>query len=192
MAGPTGAMTTFEVSVCLGDFDCFCPAGSQPDPVPPGGECRYDCDCAAGLSCQGWYGIDHLHWGCARSCSVDADCAGWERCLFALDGPYGQCAPMDDLPADCSTVDCAPGYACQSWAGVGAWCQPDLSLSGSGHPCADDCECDAGLRCLDAGFGESAFCGLPCRGELDCPVGAICGQEPAASGSLPVCYLLEL
>jgi hypothetical protein len=189
--GSNGGVATFTVSPCAEDFDCFCEPGSQPAPLPRFSECRYDCDCEAGLRCVGVWGFDMLHWQCGQTCAVDSDCFGWDQCMFAADGPYGLCEAKSPIPEDCTELACDEGLVCVSQEGLGAWCQPEFEVWRTGDGCTCDENCPAGLHCLDPGTGEMAICGAPCLGDLDCPEYAVCGENPAWADALPICFMLE-
>jgi hypothetical protein len=105
--------------------------------------------------------------GC--SCSADADC-GLAPCLA------GTCAEP------CPELGCGPGRACGTFAG-GRFCT-DLR----GHlcdPCTTSTTCAVpglpGAACVDRGEA-GAFCGAPCRGDLDCGAGYLCQVVEARDG----------
>lgn len=189
LAFPGGPSVTFTVKDCAGDWDCFCAPGSTPSPSGPLAECYYDCDCEVGLRCSAHFGFVGAMWLCARSCSVSADCAGWEECMFAMDGPYGVCVDRAPEPA-CPSAGCPQGQVCMALQGRGSWCQPDFDVWRSGETCECDGDCSPSLRCIDAGSGESAFCGAPCRGNLDCPPSSRCADDPTVVWALPICQML--
>lgn len=185
MSGTTSQALLFRVATCPGDWDCFC-AGEPYQGRADYDDCNRECECASGQCIVGYSLIGEVKV-CGRSCSLDVDCQPWESCMFAMDGPYGQCTE-GELSPHCPDITCVPGYSCLEGPS-GGYCTPAFDIRRTGEICTCDDTCGFGLRCVDLGYGESAFCALPCRGQSACPAGSACGDQ-LDTGEAPVCLLL--
>jgi hypothetical protein len=179
---PGGGLSTDFLLVACPASDCEC-FNSGPGDSPTGAWCNFDCQCDGELLCLSRpAGVGGRE--CARSCSDEAQCEGWETCLLVDGDLYGHCAePTSD---ECSGGSCPAGFVCTQDGDSANFCEPVFDRSATGDPCVCHADCPPGLVCADLGDGSARGCYSPCRGASDCP-----GGVPCAAGSLdhaPICF----
>jgi len=172
--------TEFTVVACYaGDCECW---GSGPGDSPAGAYCNYDCQCYGELQClsrpAGTGGRE-----CARSCSNEAQCDGWETCLMVDGSLYGHCT--DALSDECTAGSCPPGFLCTQDGDSANYCDPVFDRSATGDSCVCHADCPEGLVCAELEDGWRG-CHSPCRGESDCPLAVPCGA--GVLDQAPICF----
>jgi len=190
--GPYDAMASFFVRECLLGEDCGC-ALWDGTPGGPGAFCHYDCQCEWPLSCLYEGMMPNPPEGtCARTCSVDADCAPTEHCQTAglEDAPEGICLAVHDHECGDVPGGCPAGWACE-WRGgndAGTYlCVPAMASGAIGMPCGTDCDCPAGYSCTEHDDTGQRTCQIKCRGNGDCPDTSECDEPGSWSMNQQVC-----
>mmetsp|Transcript_9910 Transcript_9910/g.18683 ORF Transcript_9910/g.18683 Transcript_9910/m.18683 type:complete len:229 (+) Transcript_9910:107-793(+) len=113
-----GGATCSGGAVCIsGECDC-----GRCHPVPTGGRCSTDANCASGGTCDGPDGP--RTFGCAGTCGLlllgGADCPGDGDVCFSGECDCGRCRPVP-TGGDCSTdANCASG-TCGGWITLGCF-----------------------------------------------------------------------
>lgn len=144
----------------------LCRPETPPGPQPEGAACATDCQCAAGLSCVGYYaGVTGAPtWTCVRPCNDVIDCGADGTCRDFVEGPARVCDRGDQCTFN---EDCPPGFRCTPGSDH-LFCLDDRPFI-TGQDCACDGACDTGQRCV-GGPGGTA-CEILCLRDADCPAG---------------------
>jgi hypothetical protein len=181
-----GLRLTYDRSGWPGPNPPACGPGIPPGTVAEGGGCMTDCECAAGLSCIGYFGFVGESWSCLRACVDFQDCEAAETCPFMVaDGPPLVCLGGGDQ-CQPGQVECPAGFGCV--VGDPANLCLDQRTAPTGAPCACDAQCPPGHLC-DSNQGGLATCEIPCDRDAECPAPG--GTAYLVCGTRNVCVPLE-
>jgi hypothetical protein len=157
------------------------PTGTKPE----GAACATDCECAASLTCVGYYaGVTGAPtWTCQRPCNDLLDCGGDGACRDVVEGPARVCDTGDQCGSD---AQCPTGFRCIPGDDHSFCLDERPFVTGQACSC-DGVACPVGQRCVGE-FGTTA-CEIPCQRDIDCPHGY--SEIAFACGSAGLCIPLD-
>jgi hypothetical protein len=142
-----------------------------------GGKCKYDFECALGLTC------DLDTYMCSKHCTQDADCGGGQACA-PVQG-VRRCVPATQVASVNTGDTCAPtldyeckgtNASCLTWIGTPSFCSVPCDPAAGAAVCPSTMECTN----VDTKGGTNNVCfnksGLHLNGELNCQADFQCAS----------------